>query len=421
MQRRVPTRPRADLPAPEPRDGGGERGAALRERAPVDVGAAHFAQEGREVARVHPHVGGGERAEMLRGGDGQFARPGQVEHALAAARLDRLPQHGRLAGPRPPVHDADGTFVLDELELHGRPGSSDEIGVVDLALREAQIIVQNARVERFVIVVVAHRAHEDAAAAGELDAAGGPASLHRPPQVVLHAAAAAEGRAAPAAVRRVPASLDDGRAPVRGQMLQHDAQALAQVRPFAEAVRHVGVDPQAVRQAAERQLAPGAGVAPQHRPARRSRARQGERSRRRRPRIRFAEGLRDLPALVAGQRERGIPDRRGRQSEHPPRGSGHLALVHVENARQLRDRLRLHEQWFVGGPRRLIIDRAAVCRATARRPASRRETAGRPRCATMAGNADAALVAPAGDGRASRGVRRGAGAPGTASRARGWR
>ena len=43
------------------------------------------------------------------------------------------------------------------------------------------------------------------------------------------------------------------------------------------------------------------------------------------------------------------------------------------------------------------------------------------RGATMAGNADAALVAPAGDGRTSRGVRRGAGAPGTASRARGWR
>ena len=60
-----------------------------------------FPQERREVARVHPHIGRSERPEMLLGRGSQFARPRQVQHALAAARLDRLPQHGRLPGPGP--------------------------------------------------------------------------------------------------------------------------------------------------------------------------------------------------------------------------------------------------------------------------------------------------------------------------------
>ena len=341
MQRRVAFRPRPRLPAAQPGGRRGEQRAALRQRQPLDVGPAHLAEERREVARLHPHVSRGESPEMLLGGGRQLPRPRQVQHALPAARLDRLPQHGRLPRPGTAVHQAHRAFVPDELELIRRPGPADEVGVVDLVLRERQVVVEGAGLERPVVVVVADRADQDAAAAGERDAAGGPAPLHRPPQVVLHAAAAAERRAPPAAVRRVTAALHNGRAPVRGQVLQHDAQSLAKLRHPAEAVRNLGVHPQRVRQAAERELAPRAGVALQRRPSRRPRARQRERTRRSRPRVGPPERLRDLPAVVPRQRQRWVSGHHRGQTEHPSRRSGHLALVDVENPRQLLDRLRL--------------------------------------------------------------------------------
>ena len=140
------------------------------------------------------------------------------------------------------MHQPHRAFVPYELQLVRRPGPADQVGVLDLVLRERQVVVENASVETPVVVVVADRAHEDTAPAGERDAASGCASLHRPPQVVLHAAAAAERRAPPAAVGRVPAALHNGRAPMCGQMLQDDAESLAQRRHPAEAVGNLGVD-----------------------------------------------------------------------------------------------------------------------------------------------------------------------------------
>ena len=222
--------------------------------------------------------------------------------------------------------------------VQGRP---TEVGVLNLVLGESQVIVEGASLKRPVVVVVADRADQDAATAGEPDAVGGPAPLHRRPQVVLHAAAAAERRAPPAAVRRVAAALHHGRAPVRSQVLQHDAQPMAKSRHPAETVRRLGVDPYTVGKAAERELAPRAGVALQSRPSRRLRTRQRERARRSRPRVGPPERLCDLPAVVARQTEARVSDHRCAQAQHPPRGPGHLTLVDVENARQLLYRLRL--------------------------------------------------------------------------------
>ena len=53
-----------------------------------------------------------------------------------------------------------------ELQLVRRPGAADQVGVLDLVLRERQVVVKNAGVETPVVVVVADRAHEDTAAAG---------------------------------------------------------------------------------------------------------------------------------------------------------------------------------------------------------------------------------------------------------------
>ena len=115
----------------------------------------------------------------------------------------------------------------------------------------ARAVVENASVETPVVVVVADRAHEDTAPAGERDAASGCASPHRPPQVVLHAAGAR--RAASAASRGWPRP---------GSPSQ---RSCAHVRPdAARRCRVVGAaassrrgrreargGPQAVRQAAE--------------------------------------------------------------------------------------------------------------------------------------------------------------------------
>ena len=108
---------------------------------------------------------------------------------------------------------------------------------------------------------------------------------------------------------------------------------------ISPSVRDVGVDPQGVRQAGERELAAGARVAPERRPSRRARTRQRERPRRR-PRVGPPQRLRDPPAVVAGQRQRRVADHRRGQPEHAPRGSGDLALVDIENTRQLLERLR---------------------------------------------------------------------------------
>ena len=62
-----------------------------------------------------------------------------------------------------------------------------------------------------------------------------------------------------------------------------------------------------------------------------------KRCRLRRPRVGLAERLRDLPAVVPRQHERGIPHHLHGQAEHPPRGSGDLALGNVENMGQLFD------------------------------------------------------------------------------------
>ena len=92
--------------------------------------------------------------------------------------------------------------------------------------------------------------------------------------------------------------------PRAARCCKNDAQSLAQRHHPAESVGNLGVGPHAVQQAGERQLALRAGVAFQHRPSRRRWIRQHERSRRRRPRVGFAERLRDPPAVVARQRQR---------------------------------------------------------------------------------------------------------------------
>lgn len=61
----------------------------------------------------------------------------------------------------------------------------------DLVLRERQVVVEDASVERSVVVMVTDRADQDTVAVGERDAARGPAALHCPPQVALHAAPSA--------------------------------------------------------------------------------------------------------------------------------------------------------------------------------------------------------------------------------------
>ena len=114
-------------------------------------------------------------------------------------------------------------------------------------------------------------------------------------------------------------------------MLQHDAQQLAKRRHPAEAVGDLGVDLQAVRQPAEGEFALRAGVALQCQPPRRAWTRQRERCRRLRPRVGLAERLRDLPAVVPRQHERGVPHHLRGQAEHPPRGSGDLTFGNVEN------------------------------------------------------------------------------------------
>ena len=101
-RRRVGVRPRPRLPAVDPGGCRSEPGADPRQRRPFDVRAVHLAEERREVARLDPHVGRGERPEVLLGGGRQLSRPRRVEHALPAARLDRLPQHGRLPDPGRP-------------------------------------------------------------------------------------------------------------------------------------------------------------------------------------------------------------------------------------------------------------------------------------------------------------------------------
>ena len=123
--------------------------------------------------------------------------------------------HSTVVFPDPgrPVHQAHRAFLPYELQLVRCPGAADQVAVLDLVLRERQVVVKNAGVETPAVVLVPDRAHEDAPVAGERDVASGCASLHRPPQVVLHAAAAAERRAPPAAVRRVPAALHHGLRP----------------------------------------------------------------------------------------------------------------------------------------------------------------------------------------------------------------
>ena len=79
---------------------------------------------------------------------------------------------------------------------------------------------------------------------------GHPAAARRPPQVVLHAVGAAERRSTPAAVP-VPAALHDGGSPVRRQVLEHDSQPPVEVRPHAQVIRYLRMQPDAVAQAAE--------------------------------------------------------------------------------------------------------------------------------------------------------------------------
>ncbi len=83
----------------------------------------------RNVAklRVHSHVGRGECAEALLGGGCHLARPRQVQHAMAGARLDRLPQNGRLSHPgRPWTRRAGPSCRMncDWSAVQGRPTRS---------------------------------------------------------------------------------------------------------------------------------------------------------------------------------------------------------------------------------------------------------------------------------------------------------
>ena len=50
----------------------------------------------------------------------------------------------------------------DELKLIRRLGPADEVGVVDLVLRESQVVIEGAGVKKPVVVVVADRAYQDA-------------------------------------------------------------------------------------------------------------------------------------------------------------------------------------------------------------------------------------------------------------------
>ena len=184
MQRRVAVSPRAGLPASEPRGGRGEQGAALRQCAALDVGTAHLP---RNVAKSRASTRTSAGANALK--CSSAAAVSSRDHVRCSTRWPLRAStafHNTVVfpDPGPSVHQAHRAFVPYELQLVRRPVAADQVGVLDLVLRERQVVVESPGVESPVVVMMADRAHEDTAAAGERDAAGGPAPLYRPPQVV---------------------------------------------------------------------------------------------------------------------------------------------------------------------------------------------------------------------------------------------
>ena len=52
------------------------------------------------------------------------------------------------------MHETDRAFVPYELELVGGPGTTNEVGILDLVLGESEVVVEGVGVERSVVVVV---------------------------------------------------------------------------------------------------------------------------------------------------------------------------------------------------------------------------------------------------------------------------
>ena len=375
VQRVLPPRPRAGHVAPQPREDPVELRAAGGQRLPGHVGAADLAHEGREVAGDHLHVGRGERREALFGVAREGARPREIEHPLGAPGLYRLPEHRRLAGPRAAQDQPDRALVLDELHLIVRPGRAGDVLVLVQVVgrRQGQEGVGAARLQRGVVVVVPDVPHQDGAL-GHVEGGGRPAAARRPPQVVLHAVVAAQRRPAPALVA-VSAALDDGGPAVRGEVLQHDAQPLVEVRPPAQPVGNFGMQPDLVPQAAGPRLAGGRTIGAETQPGSRTRPGFGEvvgagqpRQRRARP---FPEHVGDLPALPGGQRERRVAHVVAPQAEPQPRRLRDVAHVDVQAARQLPEGLPAVPQFLRRGRPVLHQLTMALYTATSNRSVSR--------------------------------------------------
>ena len=235
-----------------------------------------------------------------------------------------------------------GDGVLDEVDLLVRPRRAGDVLVQVVGRRQRQVVVETARPQRGVVVVMPDVPHQDGAFR-QVEGPGGRTAARRPPQVVLHPVVAAQRRPTPAAVR-VPAPLDYRRPAVRGEMLEHDAQPLVEVCPLAQAIGDLRMHPESVPQVPELQIGGvGRRVGPESR-ARRT-ARSGRRSiidlgetEERRLRL-LAERVGDLPALGGRQHETAVARAAGIQAEHPPRRTGHVTQVDVEAAGQLLDGL----------------------------------------------------------------------------------
>ena len=212
----------------------------------------------------------------------------------------------------------------------------------DRVLGQRQVVVETARLQRGVVVVMPDVPHQDGAFR-QVEGPGGRAAARRPPQVVLHPVVAAQRRPTPAAVR-VPAPLDHRRPAVRGEMLEHDAQPLVEVRPLAQAIGDLRMHPESVPQVPELEVGGGGrrvGPKSQARPPGRSRRGSlvdlGE-AEERRLRL-LAERVGDLPALRGRQPEPAVARTGGLQPEHSPRCLGDVTHVDVQAARQLLDGL----------------------------------------------------------------------------------
>ena len=177
--------------APEPGEHLVELRAAGPQRLSRDVGAADLAEERREIAGDHLDVDRRERCETLLGVLREGTRPREIQHALVAPGLHRLPEHRRLAGSRAAQNEADRAVVVDEVDLLVRPGAAGDILDQLVRRRQVQVVTNGTRRERGVVVVMSDVPHQDGVTR-QVERPGRRATVRRPPQVVLHAVVAAQ-------------------------------------------------------------------------------------------------------------------------------------------------------------------------------------------------------------------------------------